>query len=171
MTAMPPLPVIRGAGLGDGVELAALDGAVWSPQHAVAPRPQPPYPPFFDDTCRPADVWVAEVEDAVAGYVRVVPPTPLVTNRHVRQIQGLAVAPWARGRGVARELLRAAAAQARRQGAGRMTLRVLAHNTPARRLYSTEGYQVEGVLPGEFLVEGTYVDDVLMGRDLTAPGP
>lgn len=171
MTAMPPLPVIRGAGLGDGVELAALDREVWSPQHAVSPRPQPPYPPFFDDRCRPAEVLVAEVEGAVAGYVRVVPPTPLATNRHVQQIQGLAVAPWARSRGVARALLRTAAEQARRQGARRMTLRVLAHNAPARRLYGAEGYQVEGVLPGEFLVEGAYVDDVLMGRDLTAPRP
>ncbi|NED74569.1 GNAT family N-acetyltransferase, partial [Streptomyces sp. SID9944] len=54
--------------------------------------------------------------------------------------------------------------EARRQGARRITLRVLGHNTPARRLYESEGYAVEGVLPGEFLLEGAYVDDVLMGR-------
>ena len=47
-----------------------------------------------------------------------------------------------------------------------LTLRVLGHNTPARKLYETEGFAVEGVLPGEFLLEGVYVDDVLMGCSL-----
>src|SRR3712207_6970927 len=55
--------------------------------------------------------------------------------------------------------------RSRRQGATRMTLRVLAHNTPARRLYESEGFAVEGVLPGEFHLDGRYVDDVFMGRD------
>lgn len=164
---MRSYPVIRRAVFDDGAELAALDRSVWSTRHAVTPRPQPPYPPFFDAAHRPADVLVAEIGDEIAGYVRVVPPTPLPTNGHVRQIQGLAVAEWARGGGVARALLRAGAEYAWGQGARRMTLRVLAHNTPARRLYAQEGYQVEGVLPGEFLLDGSYVDDVLMGRGLT----
>ena len=59
----------------------------------------------------------------------------------------------ARGRGAARALL-AAAERARAQGARRLTLRVLGHNTPARELYEAEGYVVEGVLPGEFLWRG-----------------
>ncbi|MFJ7067057.1 GNAT family N-acetyltransferase [Streptomyces sp. NPDC101115] len=102
----------------------------------------------------------------VVGYVRLGSPTPLAANAHVRQIQGLAVSGDARGRGVARALLRAAMARARAQGATRLTLRVLGHNTPARTLYEAEGFRVEGVLPGEFLLDGTYVDDVLMGRTL-----
>ncbi|GAA3066704.1 hypothetical protein GCM10020000_58610 [Streptomyces olivoverticillatus] len=72
-----------------------------------------------------------------------------------------------RGLGIGRALLRAAADEARAQGAVRLTLRVLGHNTPARRLYASEGFTVEGTLPGEFLLEGRYVDDVLMGRPLT----
>ncbi|MBI0383539.1 GNAT family N-acetyltransferase, partial [Streptomyces albiflaviniger] len=87
-------------------------------------------------------------------------------NAHVRQIQGLAVDERVRGQGVARALLGAAYQEARRQGATRMTLRVLGHNTPARRLYASEGFAVEGMLPGEFLLEGEYVDDVMMGRPL-----
>lgn len=51
-----------------------------------------------------------------------------------------------------------------RQGAVRVTLRVLGHNTPARRLYEAAGFTVEGVLPGEFLLDGVHVDDVCMGR-------
>ncbi|MCZ9342980.1 GNAT family N-acetyltransferase, partial [Streptomyces sp. TRM76130] len=38
---------------------------------------------------------------------------------------------------------------------------------PARRLYESEGFVVEGVLPGEFLLDGGYADDVLMGKSLT----
>lgn len=43
---------------------------------------------------------------------------------------------------------------------------MLGHNTPARKLYEAEGFAVEGVLPEEFLLDGKYVDDVLMGRAL-----
>lgn len=43
---------------------------------------------------------------------------------------------------------------------------MLGHNAPARKLYESEGFVVEGILPEEFLLEGAYVDDVLMGRTL-----
>ncbi|MEU5717796.1 N-acetyltransferase [Streptomyces sp. NPDC020403] len=166
------LPV-RPAAAADETALGELDRATWSTLHAVQPRPQPPYEPFFDDRHRPQDYLVAEAATGaggkrVAGYLRLAAPTPLACNAHVRQIQGLAVADWARGHGVARALLRASYAEARRQGAGRITLRVLGHNTPARALYASEGFTVEGVLPGEFFLDGSYVDDVLMGRSLTA---
>ncbi|MEU9864543.1 GNAT family N-acetyltransferase [Streptomyces sp. NPDC047971] len=147
--------------------LGELDRATWSPLHAVTPAPEPPYEPFFDERHRPEDYLVAERERAVVGYLRLVPPTPLASNAHVRQIQGLAVADSARGRGVARALLRAAVAETGRQGCTRLTLRVLGHNKPARALYESEGFVVEGVLPGEFLLDGAYVDDILMGRTVT----
>ncbi|MEU5412484.1 GNAT family N-acetyltransferase [Streptomyces clavifer] len=174
MSEPPPslslLPV-RPAVQADQSALGELDRATWSTLHSVQPRPVPPYGPFFDDHHRPEDYLVAGAatgsgEERVAGYLRLVRPTPLACNAHVRQIQGLAVAEWARGRGVARTLLRASFAEARRQGAGRLTLRVLGHNAPARALYAAEGFAVEGVLPGEFFLHGGYVDDVLMGRSL-----
>ncbi|MER5769688.1 GNAT family N-acetyltransferase [Streptomyces sp. NPDC001985] len=150
----------------DEAALARLDRETWSTLHAVTECPAPDAP-FFGDRRVPADYLVAEGPDgAILGYTRVSPPTPLACNQHVRQIQGLAVAGEARGRGIARALLRAACAEARRQGAVRITLRVLGHNTPARRLYESEGFAVEGVLPGEFRLAGRYVDDVFMGRAL-----
>ncbi|MFI8432495.1 GNAT family N-acetyltransferase [Streptomyces sp. NPDC079020] len=164
---------VRHAVLADDDALGELDRATWSTLHAVQPKPQPPYEPFFDERHRPGDFLVAEAHSAseglrIAGYIRLALPTPLACNAHVRQIQGLAVAGWARGNGVARALLRAACAEARRQGANRVTLRVLGHNAPARALYASEGFAVEGVLSGEFFLHGRYVDDVLMGRSLTA---
>ncbi|MFE5873094.1 GNAT family N-acetyltransferase [Streptomyces roseifaciens] len=160
-------PIIRTATEADGTALAELDRRTWSPLHAVQPRPEPPYEPFFTERNRPEHILVAEAGGRLAGYIRLVVPTPLACNAHVRQIQGLAVDGDFRGQGVARALLRAAAEEALRQGAVRLTLRVLGHNAPARSLYASEGFAVEGVLPGEFLLEGAYVDDVMMGRALT----
>jgi ribosomal protein S18 acetylase RimI-like enzyme len=156
---------IRAGQLSDDAALTALDLATWSPLHAVQPRPAPGAR-FFEFTRTPDAYLVAETDGRLAGYIRIVPPTPLACNAHVRQIQGLAVDTWARGRGVARALLDAALDEGRRQGATRITLRVLGHNDPARRLYESLGFVVEGVLPGEFLLDGEYVDDVLMGRSL-----
>lgn len=161
-----PAPYIRTATLDDEDTLGRLDRDTWSPLHAVKPRPRPPYEPFYSDRFGPRDHLVAEIDNTVVGYIRLGFPTPLACNAHVRQIQGLAVADEARGAGVGRALLRAAQDEARRRGARRITLRVLGHNTPARKLYESEGFLVEGILPEEFLLDGEYVDDVLMGRSL-----
>ncbi|MFJ8945751.1 GNAT family N-acetyltransferase [Streptomyces sp. NPDC102395] len=162
----PAAPRIRAARPADDDALALLDRLTWSPLHAVTPEPQPPYGPFFDERHLPEDHLVAELGPRLVGYIRLGFPTGLACNAHVRQIQGLAVADEARGRGVGRALLRAAVEEARRRGARRLTLRVLGHNAPARALYASEGFVVEGVLPQEFLLRGEYVDDVFMGRPL-----
>ncbi|MFI1070114.1 GNAT family N-acetyltransferase [Streptomyces puniciscabiei] len=158
-----PEPYIRIAVPADEAELAALDRATWSTLHAVSP---PPQGPFFDERHLPEDYLVAEADGRLAGYIRIGRPTPLASNAHVLQIQGLAVAAQARGRGLGRALIRAAVEEARGRGARRLTLRVLGHNAPARALYASEGFAVEGVQPEEFLLDGAYVDDVLMGRRL-----
>lgn len=159
--------IIRPAACDDEGELGDLDRRNWSPLHAVTPEPEPPHEPFFDAAHRPEDLLVAVSDGgSVVGYVRVVPPTPLASNAHVRQIQGLVVDEKARGNGVARALVDAACDHARAEGASRITLRVLGHNVPARGLYTAAGFTTEGTLPGEFLLEGEYADDVLMGRSL-----
>jgi ribosomal protein S18 acetylase RimI-like enzyme len=163
-TSRPACPLVRPAADEDGEALGELDRRAWSPVHAVTPRPRPPYGPFFHAGNRPREFLVAELAGEAVGYIKLARPTPLASNGHVRQIQGLVVDAPARGRGVGRALLRAAMAEARRQGASRITLRVLGHNAPARALYASEGFAVEGVLPGEFLLESGLADDVLMGR-------
>ncbi|MFG3098932.1 GNAT family N-acetyltransferase [Streptomyces sp. NPDC048182] len=156
---------IRPGRYDDDGPLRRLDAETWSPLHAVSPRPEPDEP-FFREHASPADHLVAEVDGTPVGYVRLGFPTPLASNTHVRQIRGLAVSDTARGRGVGRALVRAAVAEARRLGARRITLRVLGHNTAARKLYESEGFVVEGVQPEEFHLAGEYVDDVLMGQRL-----
>jgi ribosomal protein S18 acetylase RimI-like enzyme len=161
-----PVPYIRHATLDDEDDLGRLDRETWSPLHSVQQPPRQPYPPFFSERLKPGDHFVAEVDGRIVGFIRLGLATELVSNAHVRMIRGLAVAEEARGLGAGRALLRAAVEEARRQGARRITLRVLGHNTPARRLYESEGFVVEGVQPEEFFLDGAYVDDVLMGRSL-----
>jgi ribosomal protein S18 acetylase RimI-like enzyme len=93
------------------------------------------------------------------------------SHAHVLEIGGLAVDPVRQGAGVGRRLVEAAVQECRRRGARKVTLRVLGPNTAARRLYDSCGFQVEGVLREEFLLEDRYVDDVLMARQLVVPVP
>jgi ribosomal protein S18 acetylase RimI-like enzyme len=102
----------------------------------------------------------------VAGYVRLGEGFGIPAHRHVRVIGGLAVDPDRRGLGLARRLVDAAVAEARRRGARKVTLRVLGHNTAARRVYERCGFVVEGVLRAGFRVDGADVDDVLMACPL-----
>jgi ribosomal protein S18 acetylase RimI-like enzyme len=151
---------IRPATPSDDAALVALDRASWAPAQSVGPEPAPDAR-FFACT-DPAEVLVAEEDGAVAGYVQIEPATPLPSNAHVLEIHGLAVDRARRRRGIARALLDAAAEHARARGARRLRLRVLGPNTGAIALYRACGYDQEGVLRDEFLLDGRYVDDVLM---------
>ncbi len=158
---------IRGAVPADEEALAALDRAQWSTLTSPAPPPAPDRG-FFGERTAPGDVLVAAFAGELAGYVRLARVTPIAASDHVLQINGLVVGGAFRRRGVGRALLRAAVGEARARGARRLTLRVLGHNEAARRLYESAGFAVEGVLRGEFFLDGVYVDDVAMALDLTA---
>lgn len=159
-----PVITTRTARAGDEAVLARIDERTWTPAVSPAPPP-PPGTPFFDDGTRPADVLVAEHDGVVAGYVRLGAGFGIPAHRHVL-VDGLAVDPDRRRLGLARRLVDAAVAEGRRRGARRMTLRVLGPNTGARRVYERCGFVVEGVLRGEFRIDGRDVDDVLMARSL-----
>ncbi|MFE4972183.1 GNAT family N-acetyltransferase [Kitasatospora sp. NPDC056651] len=157
--------IIRTARSEDERGLAVLNHATWSLLADVSPRP-PVEDPVFDERHTPEQYLLAVLDGRIVGYVRQVPATPLASNRHVRQIQGLAVDDTLRGRGIGRRLVEAACAAARAEGARKMGLRVLGWNAPARRLYESCGFVVEGSLTEEFLIDGRYVDDIWMARGL-----
>jgi ribosomal protein S18 acetylase RimI-like enzyme len=145
----------------DDAALSAVDASTWSPD--VSPGPRPSGGAFFGPEEDPANTLVAVIDGTVAGYVKLGPPTPLASNRHVLLIRGLAVDPAHQRQGVARALVEAARQEATARGARRLTLRVLAPNVGARALYQSCGFEVEGVQRQEFLLDGSYVDDVLIG--------
>jgi RimJ/RimL family protein N-acetyltransferase len=68
---------------------------------------------------------------------------------------------------VATALLAAAEQRARDRGARKLSLRTFSTNPEAIRLYSRFGFEREGLLRAEFLIEGQYVDDILLAKDLT----
>jgi len=160
MTSEPAVE-IRSATAADEAALVALDAATWSAEVSPAPVPGPDAR-FFDGRREPDDVLVACLDGRVVGYLMLQQALGLPSHRHVLQVNGLAVDPAAQGRGVGRRLVESAQQEARRRGARKLTLRVLGSNPSARRLYQACGFVVEGVLREEFLLEGRYVDDVLM---------
>ena len=161
---------MRGARQQDAPALARIDLATWTT--AVSPAPPPAEPStyaFFDERTTPDAVLVAEVDGVVVGWAKVQPVSPLTSQGHVSEIRGLAVDPSYQGSGVGRELVEAVARRCRQRGTRKLSLRVLGPNVVARRLYDGCGFVVEGVLRGEFLLDGQYVDDVLMARLLVPP--
>jgi ribosomal protein S18 acetylase RimI-like enzyme len=156
---------IRPARVEDDAALLAIDTETWT--SAVSPAPVPTdRTSFFRETHELENYLVAEVDGVVSGYVSLHQDIPTPSHAHVREINGLAVAPEAQGHGVGRELVEAAVAAAAKQGATKVTLRVLGPNSGAKRLYERCGFVVEGVLRGEFILDGQLVDDALMARYL-----
>lgn len=151
---------IRPAVAADDESLAAIDEATWDVTVTPAPRREPGSA-FFGGP-QPEDVLVAEVDGTVVGYVTLHQVIPLPSHAHVLQVNGLAVAPHVQGRGIARELVQAALREATDRGARKVGLRVLSTNQPARRLYESCGFVIEGRLAGEFVLDGHPVDDLLM---------
>jgi L-amino acid N-acyltransferase YncA len=158
---------IRQARPEDEAALREIDAATWSAD--VSPAPPPPAgKAFFDGRIRPADVLVAEMASAVAGYAALGPATALASNAHVMVVRSVAVDPARQRRGAGRGLMEASVAEARARGARKLVLRVLGANVRARHLYESCGFEVEGILREEFFLDGRYVDDVLMACTLIA---
>lgn len=155
---------VRSATAADGSSIVQVDRDGFDPATTPGAAPAEDADPWARHD--PDDVLVAELDGRVVGYLTLGRPTTLPSNAHVWQVQGLAVHPDARRRGVARALLRAGVEEARARGARRLTLRVLGTNPGAQALYASEGFAVEGVQRGEFVIDGAEVDDVLMARRL-----
>lgn len=156
---------VRSATSRDDAALLTLDAAAWDPGTGFPSVQERPRTSFFADA-EPAGTLVAERDGRILGYLSSAPPTALPENAHVAAISGLAVDPRHRGEGVGRQLLSECVRRARHRGATKVSLRVLATNEAAMRVYRAAGFEVEGVLAGEFVVDGEPVDDVLMARSL-----
>ncbi len=152
----------------DQAALTDVDALAWSADSGfpstLAPGARDSL--FFTTDSPPEAHLVAEIDGAVVGYIRLKPPTRLPENAHVMQVQGIAVHPGARRHGAAGRLLDAAVERLRGRGIRKLTLRVLSTNQTAIRLYERHGFAREGTQLEEFLINGRYVDDILMARHL-----
>ena len=145
--------------------LRAVDLATWTAQVSPGELPTPDTP-FLTDQSLLEDLVVAEVDGAAVGYARLSQTAPMPSHRHVLSVNGLAVAPSHQRLGLGRALLGEAVSRARQRGACKVTLRVLGPNLGAQALYASCGFEVEGVLRREFLLDGELVDDLLMALHL-----
>ena len=117
----------------------------------------------------PADAWNTEsmrgeLADPVAGFyvVAVEPDGTVIGYAGLRAVPGLeqadvqtiAVAQHARGRGVGRALLRALLAEAAARGATEVLLEVRADNPVARALYAAHGFTQIAVRPKYYQPDG-----------------
>ena len=172
MMACPSSPISGSArpAPADDARLTALEAVAWSPGSGFPSVIRRAGPGFFGATSPPGAHLVAERNHTVAGeYIRLGPSIPLPENAHVVLVAGLAVDPGMRRHGVATALLQAAERRARDRGARKLSLHVLSTNPGAMRLYTRLGFEQEGVLRAEFLIEGRYVDDILLTRHLSGP--
>jgi GNAT superfamily N-acetyltransferase len=89
-------------------------------------------------------VFVAEIDDAIVGFVgvlcRVPPDAPDEARADYAYISDLVVLPSFRRQGIAGTLLEHAEAFARGNGAGTLRIGVLARNSIARDLYHRRGF-------------------------------
>ena len=106
---------------------------------------------------------VAVVSDEIVGYCRCA-GSELEAFSHQVEF-GVCVARSFWGYGIGRELLKACLQWVDEQGIEKVTLKVVASNDKAIRLYEVSGFEVEGVLKRDRRhADGQYYDTVVMGR-------
>jgi ribosomal protein S18 acetylase RimI-like enzyme len=93
-------------------------------------------------------------------------------DQHKAMIWGMYTAPAARGRGIGKALLGEAIARARAMpGLEQLTLAVTAHNTAARSLYASLGFETYGLERHALKLGDRYLDEELMVLWLISPPP
>jgi RimJ/RimL family protein N-acetyltransferase len=113
-----------------------------------------------------AAVFVAECEEGIVGRLSV-SRDPHPASEHVADL-GVMVARSHRRRGIGLALMQAAEEWAREAGVRKLELHVFPYNEAALRLYERLGYEREGLRRQHFRRGPTYVDAILMAKDVTA---
>lgn len=91
---------------------------------------------------------VARLDGTLAGSAQLVKPGPSKeTSSFCASLEAHFVAPWARGHGLAKQLLEAVEREARVQGFSVLRLSVRETQEAAIKLYEESGYTCWGVLP------------------------
>jgi ribosomal-protein-alanine N-acetyltransferase len=121
---------------------------------------------FWSELAAGPTRWYVVAEDdggALAGYAGLLVPGPEA------DVQTIAVAPSAQGRGVGTRLLRALTERAARSGARSLLLEVRADNAPAVALYQREGFERISVRR-RYYQPGDVDAWIMRRRPLPAPG-
>jgi RimJ/RimL family protein N-acetyltransferase len=104
--------------------------------------------------------FVALADGEVVGWCDVLPKYRPV-HAHSGAL-GMGLVPEWRGKGVGRALIEKTLNEARLRGFVRIELMVYADNARAIALYNSVGFQIEGVMRNHSLIDGRYLDSILM---------
>jgi RimJ/RimL family protein N-acetyltransferase len=107
-------------------------------------------------------VLVAEDAGVLAGYVEAT-GGEFRRNRHCAHVV-IGVRRASSGRGIGTALLGALDAWARKQGLRRLELTVMTHNDRAVDLYRRCGFELEGTRRRSLLVDGRFVDELMLAK-------
>ena len=111
-------------------------------------------------------VLVAEVDADLCGWASLNVFNARPAYRHVGEISVYVAREW-RGRGVGFQLLSALDDHARRLGYHKLTLAGFPFNEAAVRLYTRSGFQHVGVYHEQGMLDGRWVDVMLMEKILS----
>lgn len=107
-------------------------------------------------------ILVAEVNGELAGYVQAEGGAFRRTRHSAHIVIGVRAA--FAGQGIGTRLLQTLDGWAREQGLHRLELTVQAHNDAAVALYRKLGFEIEGTRRHSLLVDGVWVDELLMAK-------
>ncbi|MBO8164397.1 MAG: GNAT family N-acetyltransferase [Brevibacillus sp.] len=107
---------------------------------------------------------VAVLDDEVVGAAQL-KRGQLQMNAHVATLR-IWVGPNYRGLGIGKELMRYAIDWAEAHGLEKISLDVFSNNQRAVEMYKRYGFVVEGTRKKQFILNGEYVDEVLMSKFL-----
>lgn len=151
---------IRKSQKDDFSQLVEMDNQIWHSENSPSPIHWQSIEDYAE-RCPEGSQLVAVMGEQVCGYAGLRQPTELKSNEHVAEIS-IAVHPNYRRMWVAKRLMDAICEIARKHRKRKLSLRVLASNHAAIRLYESCGFRVQGRLIEEFLLDGKYIDDLLM---------
>lgn len=109
-------------------------------------------------------LWaMAEMDGRLVGSLSLARLGDLEKTKHVRAL-GMGVRKGFRGAGVGTALMDYALRWAREKRVKKVVLSVFSTNKEAIRLYEKFGFVSEGVRRKQFVIEGGYVDEIMMAR-------
>ena len=108
-------------------------------------------------------VLVAEVSDSIAGWASLNTFNARPAYQYVADLSIYLARPW-RGQGLGSRLLQALLPLARELGYHKIVLSAFPTNTAGMRLYERQGFTTVGIYKEMGLVDGHWVDTILMEK-------
>ena len=108
-------------------------------------------------------VLVAEVGDSIAGWASLNTFNPRPAYQYVADLSVYLARPW-RGKGLGSRLLQALMPLAGEMGYHKIVLSSFPTNTAGMRLYERQGFSTVGIYKEMGLVDGRWVDTILMEK-------